>query len=251
MIVTNPQTVMNERVPTSYDNTLRVYKARAFANCESGDDRLQVRVLPFMADIPQNEDDNLPKYAMFFKGQVIKVNTEKDDGVGDLLWILAIPDFTFGYILGPCNSTLGISEDASIGAWDYDGAKTTMMMLGASVADFDYKNIYVDVTNSTGTYIEFHNIKSGEKWMITSKGDVIHMAPSRVFIQASAGTGKGDSRSSIELTPTKVNVSTDLFNVDAKNVVLAKHNMKLLGSLSDAPISCDGVNIQPISNIFV
>lgn len=253
MLQENKPINYEERVPASYDNGLRVYKARVYSNCGPGDDRLQVRIIPYMNDIPSSELSNLPKYAPLFRGQVIQTKTEAQDGRGDLVWVLAIPDFTFGYVLGMANTFDTVGEQAFLGSWDYEGAKGTLRTIGAATGGFDYKNIYVDMQNTGGTYIEFHNIKKSEKWMLTSTGDVIHIAKGKVYIQASAGTGKGDSRSSISITPTKILCTTDLFEVNAKNVILAKHNMQLLGSLGSSfqAISCDGLNIQPISNIFV
>ena len=97
---------IKNRSTMPYSNEFRLYKARAYANCEEGDDRIQVRVLPYMSMIASTELDNLPKYAPLIKGSVPKVNTEKDDQLGDMLWVVAIPDFTVGYILGPANIIL-------------------------------------------------------------------------------------------------------------------------------------------------
>jgi hypothetical protein len=53
------------------------------------------------------------------------------------------------------------------------------------------------------------------------------------------------------ITPNKVYIRTDLFEVDAKNVVLGKHNMKLVGTGGISSIQCEGVNLMPIKNISV
>ena len=107
--------------------------------------------------------------------------------------------------------------------------------------------------NASGTLIEFHNIKNGEKWIINSTGDMIHMRPGQIVLQSAAGVGQEDVRSKIIISPEKVQVNTSLFEVNAKNVLLGKHNMHLLATLAGpySSISCDGVNLQPIKNIMV
>ena len=55
---------------------LKLYRARVHDVGKENDDRLQVRIMPFMADYPETDSENLPRYPMMFKGQVLQCYTE-------------------------------------------------------------------------------------------------------------------------------------------------------------------------------
>lgn len=244
---------IKKRTAPKFDNEFHIYKARAYATCGEGDDRLQVRVLPYMLDIAEDELDNLPKYAPLIRGTCIQVDTEKESltGTGTLLWVMALPDFTFGYVIGEANAYEGPGDSKLVDSWPFKEISDLLNKYDATTSNFEYKNIVVEIRNDSGTYMEFHNTKSGEKWMMTCQGDLIHMQPGKVIVQASAGVERGADRSNIVLEPKCITVNTASFIVNAKKILLGKHNHKLLGTIGMTPVSCDGMNLKPIENIYV
>ena len=65
----------------------------------SEQNRFLVRILPDMADI--KETDNLPDYPCFFSTEQFAY------AQGDVVWVLCDEDFQIGYILGPCEPSIG------------------------------------------------------------------------------------------------------------------------------------------------
>ena len=252
MLAENLNIDMSRRVPQIANDELHIYKARIYDNCKKGDDRIQVRIIPYMADVPDDELENLPKYPPFFKGQVIRGQCEKDDGPtsATLCWVAATSDFTLGYVLGTANF-FGGPKDKMLESWNYGETKKALQRTGTITDDFDYKNIALNMRNPNSTYIEFYSISTGEKWMMTSTGDIITIQNNKIQLTASEGVDSSSARSSIVIEPTKITFNTATFFVNAKKVVLGKHNHNALGTISSTGVSCDGVNLQPIDNIWV
>lgn len=234
---------------------LRLYKARIYDNMGKGDDRLKVRILPDMADYIGEDLDYLPVYPPFFKGQVVRgwteLNRNPDTDTADLVYVIASEDFSYGYVVGLTN-VFGSYNEKMSSSWNYPETKQIVTRNNANISDFDYESIMVDLRNSNDTYIEFHSISTGAKWMLTCYGDMIHIGPNQIVLESRNGSGKDDKAfSQIKLTPSSVSITTDLFEVNAKNTILGHHGMKLVGTLSDSAVSCDGMNLDSISEINV
>ncbi len=75
-----------------------LYRAKIEGN-RSSQNRFPVRILPDMADIQEKE--NLPDYPCFFSTEQYAY-TE-----GDVVWAICDEDFQIGYILGPCEPSIG------------------------------------------------------------------------------------------------------------------------------------------------
>lgn len=254
MLYENEEIDFSKRVPSENSNELHLYKARIYKHLSYGDDRLQVRILPHMADVSADDADNLPKYPAFFQGTLPNGIAEKDDdkkGEPSIVWVAATPDFTVGYILGLANYFPGCADEIMKDSWNYPEVKQAIQRSGAITENFDYKDIIVQVRNSTSTYLEFYSATEGYKYMMTSFGDLICITDHKITIQAREGVNSGDAQSTITVEPDTVRINSDTFEVNAKNVILGHHNMNVLATLSESGVSCDGVNLTPIGNIFV
>ena len=107
------------------DDELHLYRAVIVDNVKAGDDRLQVRILPWQAEVTGEDEENLPKFPPFIKGQVIRGYTEKDPGPEGLptsIWVLSNVDFNFGFVLGPVNEFNGALNGALTTSWNYQGS---------------------------------------------------------------------------------------------------------------------------------
>ena len=245
---------MPNRLPKANDDELHLYKGRIYDNCKSGDDRLQIRILPFMADLPDNELSNLPKFSPFFKGQVIRGITEADatdDQPASLVYVLATSDFTFGFVLGTVNEFDSIGEAPMVESWNYPEAKQCLQRSGAIADSFDYENIAVDMSNATSTILEMHDVKKGSKWIMTCTGDIFTIQQGLIYMCSRRGTESGANMSSIKIQPESIKITTTTLDISAKHIIMGKHGHYLLGTLASAPVSCDGINLTPVTNIMV
>lgn len=236
---------------TSMDCDLHIYKARIYDNVKRGDDRLQVRILPFMANLTSGEEDLLPKYPSLIRGKVIRGYTEKEDGAdkASIVFVVANIDFTVGYVIDLVNNFINAYDGALENSWQFQTVKQALTHGNALPDDFQYENIAVDLCTPSSNFIEFHDIVNGGKWWMTSTGDILSIAPHKVFMMARTGSGTGEQMSKVEVTPNKVNIITNTFNVNAKNVILGHHGMYPMGSIAQVPVSCEGVNLSPLTNI--
>ena len=138
--------IMDGRTAAPNSDELHIYKAKIYDNCKEGDDRIQVRVLPYMALIPDSDLEHLPKYPPFFKGQVIRGFTEKDDGPdkASLVFILANTDFTFGYVMGLANDFPGPGkDDVLLDSYNFSRLKAFLTQRGIDTSTFNYNHIIV------------------------------------------------------------------------------------------------------------
>lgn len=70
------------------------YVAKVVGTATMTDNRLQVRVLPYMADI---EESKCPCYPSFFKDNLYTGN------IGDYVWVICDDEFSVGYVFGLAN----------------------------------------------------------------------------------------------------------------------------------------------------
>ena len=83
-----------------------IHIAQVVGVANSGDDRLQVRVLPQMQNYMTLPDDQCPKWSFFFRDEFYTGTGTANDYV----WVICSDDFTVGYILGTANYTTYSSE---------------------------------------------------------------------------------------------------------------------------------------------
>ena len=83
-----------------------IYIAQVVGVANSGDDRLQVRVLPQMQNYMTLPDDQCPKWSFFFRDEFYTGT----GAANDYVWVICNDDFSVGYILGVANYTTYSSE---------------------------------------------------------------------------------------------------------------------------------------------
>ena len=83
-----------------------IYIAQVVGVANSGDDRLQVRVLPQMQNYMTLPDDQCPKWSFFFRDEFYTGT----GAANDYVWVICNDDFSVGYILGAANYTTYPSE---------------------------------------------------------------------------------------------------------------------------------------------
>lgn len=236
--------------------SLRFYKARIYENMGPKDLRLRVRPLPFLLDIPKAEEKNLPVYPMFFSDQIIKGKTEKDSGSqADIVSILATPDFDKGYVVGLTQNFEGNLEKASNALFDFNAIKNYLSKRSVYPTDFTYDNLTVQHWHEnvdkegkvTGGLLECFNIKTGDKFLMSTQGWLLILTKEKVLIRCGSGSSDpsqamaGKLFSAIEMTPSKIKMSSKTIEFDADAVRLGNRGLKLLGTTAGLiPVSVEG-----------
>ena len=241
---------MNEQ-----NDTLKLYKARVYDSMSNGDDRLKVRILPFMADLDGNDLDYLPIYPPLFKGQAPKyyteINPNPDTKSGDLIWVIANYDFTFGYVLGPAN-VFGEYSKAMVGSWNYEESLQVAERNSSEVSEMNYSDLSVTLQNPNNTLVEFMSIKTGAKWIMNSYGSMIFIGDDSIVLTARNGVGTGNRQySQINMRSTGIQIITPVIEFSAQKIVLGHSNKYLVATDSEAAICCDGQNLNSITRICV
>jgi len=249
---------MRDYSPPSTD--LKLYKARIYSCGKDGDDRVQVRVLPYMADYETSECGDLPRYPALFKGQVITGYSELEPNpktnMADEVFIVATSDWTVGYVLGLANKFHDCSATPYPESYGFLNVQNYLSTRGLDA--IDYEDIYVDMWNNTkdGGFLIMHNFKKGDVYIINASGTCFVMQADKIYLRVGSpnGTSEGGNNnafSTATITNTAISFKTKLFDVDAENVVLGHHGLKLLATLADAAVTqtYNGMNLMPLENI--
>lgn len=237
--------------PDLRDDDLHIYKARIYKNMKVQDDRIQVRLLPFMADIPDKECSMLPKFPPFRLGHVIRGYTEVDDGAdkASIVYVVCNKTFNFGYVLDLVNNFEGCAKQAMSASWKFQKVKSILTRANALPSSFEYANINVDVINPAGTLMMFHDFKNGNFFLMDCYGDTFTMQNKKIYMCARAGVESGANMSSVSITPERVDINTQIFNVNAKQYLFGKHAMHVLGTNSISAVMYNGMNLTPLTNM--
>jgi len=252
-----PQYESYERQPKPYSDELHLYRARIVNKPDPGDDRLQVRIMPHMADIKETE--LLPYYPPFFEGQVIVGRNENLDGnaLADFVWVAALPDFSMGFVMGLANDYEGAGASAKFTkSYNYKGLVQGLTSRGLLPSYIDYRNLHVQFY--TANYLEMVDFRSGDKYIIQSNGNMILMNINKIFMQV--GSGASDEAadnpnastapySSISISRTSIDLVTPVLNIKAGQIKMGNQQLNLVGSSSMVPIFVEGVTLQPQANI--
>lgn len=238
-----------------FDGNLKLYRANIYANVKTGDDRLQVRIMPYMAGITGEDEANLPKYPPLYKGHVIKgyaeVDSQVNDGKVTSIFVLANDDFTVGYCLDPINEFNGALNGALKASWNYQETKSVLQRCGFMPQGFAYENITCD-TNENGSLIELGAYNQPFKIIMTSSGDVIGIMEHRCFLMARSGQSSGTDSSYIDIRPTKVEIKSKVVDLSKSDeVILGHRGMNLVGTFAESPVPCEGINLAPCKTIKV
>jgi hypothetical protein len=254
---------LNNRVDIPYSDNLHLYRARIFRSMGSGDDRLQVRILPHLSGVGKDEEENLPKYGPLLRGTVIQGKTEVEDGKeeADHVVVFATPDFQHGYVLGLMNDNPGIGQAKMLQSYSYNVIKNFLLQHTAKPKDFDYEDLVIvnwleskDKDGKiTGGHIQLYNKKTGDWTFLMTSGLIVQYQQGKIFLRVGSPSKDGGKTpfSSITMTPDKIYFDTPKFEVNAKLVVLGKHNHNLLGTINKVPSMATGFELYPVDNIFV
>lgn len=239
-----------ERQERPFADTLQIYRARVVSKPDPGDDRLQVRIIPHMIDLP--EEEALPTYPPFFKGQVVVTKTERrDKDEADYVWVAALPDFTLGFVLGPATSYETTNQTSFSQSYNYRGLIEGLIRRGVATNETSYKDLFVQYWNDT--YLEMNNIRTGDKYLILSSGTMIAMTNSQIYMRVGAEdtSSGGSSFSAIRMTKDEINFVTNHFRVKANNVTLGNKGLYVTGLSSVIPLTVKGATLHPQTNIKV
>jgi hypothetical protein len=135
-----------------------IYIAQITATASTADSRLQLRIVPDMNDIEQQD---LPMWPCFFRTEMLM------GSVGDFVWVIANSDFTIGFVLGYVNSFTWSSSysDSSIDSELFEAISSANVTLHGKLLNFtNIKVTYWDASSlhfvdqeTGGHYIAFRN----------------------------------------------------------------------------------------------
>lgn len=245
---------------------LKIYRARVHDVGKEGDDRLQVRIMPYMADYSDLENDNLPRYPYMFKGQVLtcftELNPDKATGQPDWVFVAATEDFTVGYVMGLANQFYTCNSTPFLDSYGYKKVQNFISSRGLDTNAVNYDEMVIEkwITTSspndlTGGMVEMYNYKTGEKYIILTSGTCFIMQYDKIYMRVGNPSGSKspttEAFSQIQIDAHQIEFKTELFNVDAKNVVLGHHGLNIVGTTGSLGVSMEGVDFNPITSITV
>lgn len=253
-----PQYDDRERQPLEYEDDLHIYRAKIVKKPDPGDDRLQVRIVPHMADI--KETSLLPYYPPFFKGQVITGKSETvDNKAAEYVWVAALPDFSMGFILGLANAYEAPGEEEKYSqSYNYKGVHEGLSKRSLIPEYLDYKNLYVQFW--TDSYLEMVDYRSGDKYIIQSNGNMITMQTNQIYLRVGSGNEEESVDnpnasvppfSAIRLSRSEMSIVTPNLKIRAGQISFGDKNLYVLASASPVAIFSEGITIHPQDNIRV
>lgn len=236
------------RVEPAYQDILHIYRARVVSKPDPGDDRLQVRIIPHMADIM--DTDTLPYYPPFFRNQVIVAKNERADKErADFVWVAALPDFTVGFVLGLATSYETSTQKFSA-SYNYKSVIDGLIQRGIASSQTSYENLFVQFWNDD--YIEMidTNSASAAKYFLLGNGTIIAMTSNQIYMRVGTKDKNGrDDFSAIRMSREEINLVTDHFRVKAKNITLGNKGLFVPGVMVSTPIATKGGSLHPQSHI--
>lgn len=202
------------------NDSLHFYKARIYQNKSTpGDDRIQVRIIPYMEDVPETDLVNLPWYPSLDRSRVIRGLPEMIVGEekAGLVLVVANSDFTMGYVVCPLNA-FPDSYDKLEYNWPYKEVKEVLSKMGLTGSSFNYE--FLEVNQHTvgvdegewtlnpsekgGFYLEITNILNGDKVFINSNLAAMGLIGNKVIMASRAGVEENQAQSVITVAPDKI-----------------------------------------------
>jgi hypothetical protein len=235
-----------QKLVSQLANELKFYKARVVEKMPPGDDRLRVRIMPHMADIENMKA--LPKYPSFFSNEAIVAKTEMvDKDKADFVWVLALPDFTVGYILGPASFNNPTAKK-HIGSYNFKGTYQALSQRGVITNDVKYEDLYVTYWNDE--YIELANIKKGDRYFVLSNGTLLALTRNQIFMRVGADSPT-NKFSAIRMSEEEISFATPVFRVKADKVILGDKGLHVVATAAFLPAETEGTTLNPQLNIKV
>lgn len=217
---------------------------------EPGDDRLQVRIMPQMAALP-NPSRYLPKFPPFFQGQIITGRTEIKEGqLADFVWVAALPDFSVGYVLGLANG-YGRAYEVMQNSLNFTSVLQGLINRGIASGDLDYKNI--QVLHRSQNHLDMVDTVNGDRFTMLSNGTIFSITRNQIYMRVGTPDttqGRNDF-SAIRISRDEINLSTPTFRVKATNVILGNKGMSVVATPTEFAHSVEGTSHVPQNNIRV
>lgn len=193
-----------------------LYIAKIVGVNTSADNRLQIRILPQMANL---EESMCPKWPSFFKDELYTGRN------GDLVWCVCDDNFDNGYVLGLANyaaygddaySTITINKEEIPLSIPKEGlqdkiSEASVQLLGKRINLQDVKVTYWD-SNS----IHFIERSTGGFIIAYSVGSLLIMRPSEFFLHI----GSAEKGPSIKVDSTGISMAADDMKFQSKHIGL-------------------------------
>ncbi len=240
----NPNFNSDARQFPEYHDSLQIYRARIYQKFDPGDDRLQVRIVPHMADL--TEKDLLPIYPPFFKGQIIAGKTEKvDKSNADYVWVAALPDFTVGFVLGLANAYEGNVPKYSQ-SLNYKALIEALSKRNIIPPYMDYRDMLVQYWNNS--YVEMVNVKTGDKFIAQSTGSIIALQTGQIYLRVGSGNdANGSNAATIRMTRDEISISAPHIRIRG-TLSIGDRGVYLLTSASAVPMFVNGATLHPLTD---
>jgi hypothetical protein len=220
----------NKRMIPSHSDDLHFFRARIYRNSDTaGDDRIQVRILPYMEDILETDLMNLPWFPSLNSHKVIRGLPEMLVGPEDagLVLVLSNSDFTMGWVVCPLNA-FPDSYDKLEYNWDFTGVKDILGKMGVTGKNFNYAYLEVnqyymgvsegefplDPTEAGGQFFEITNILNGNKVFFNSNLSCIALVGNKVMIVSRAGIEDNMPQSVITVEPGEIKLRSRQITLD-------------------------------------
>lgn len=253
----NDQYDTKNRQAASYSDELVFRKAKIYKCLGPGNDKLKLQVLPELADLPEEEFEDLPEYPSFFKGQVITgLSYETDGDNAEFVWVVCTPDLQVGYVLGKVNSFGEVGKDF-LESYSHEDVEEYMTQRRVPFTDFDYNHLSVInwVSTSQGGMLQAFNYVTGDFVILNTSGSVITIQQQQIFMRVGSPANPPTSptaHSFVLLTPDNVHIKAPTIELDAQDLILGKTGKVLGGVLGASPvIGTNGPSVTPVSHIHV
>ena len=247
------------RTTTSIMDELRIYRAQIYKVMGPHDDRLQVRILPYMIDVPTDELNYLPIYPPLFKGTVITGYSELEDGKekATRVYVAATPDFTVGYILGFANEFESNTNSKFSQSYNFSQIKRYLNQRSCCPTDFEYKDIQVLINtyeDGTGGLMVFYNFRTGDLFAVNTTGSIITLQKDKIYMRVGSPSdppGGNNPFSSITIDSGKIVIDTSVLDLRAKSIIMGHDGLYLVGTNAEIPVPVEQVSFMPIKQIAV
>lgn len=242
------------------DDEFIIRKAKIYKVMGENDDRLQVQPLPEFMGLNSEELENLPIFPMLEKGTMITgdsvvENKEKAEHV----IVICNKDFSIGYILCKANQFhYGTKEEKFPSSYNYKSLKEFLINRKVLPDNFEYQNLIITQFFGTdkGGMFQGYNRKTGDWFLVNSSGTVLTVQQKDIFMRVGSPPEKPElgpvGFSMLHLTPDRIFMKSPNIEIDAQDLVLGKHGLKLVGTLSSSPIiGRNGIPAMGIPEIHV
>lgn len=231
-------------------------RARIYDRCGANDDRLQVRVMPEQASI--SESELLPCFPCLFKGQVLNGVTEKENKENATeVMVISNEDNTYGFVLCLANVFHSYYKPTKYTeSYGFDYIKQFLGTRGLGAIKYEDFVVTNWVMSEQGGLCQMYNYKTGELYTLNSSGTCIVMKQDELYLRCGSPSEGASGKkalisgfkkrefSEIVLTPDKVSIKTNVFEVNAKKRIWGHGGQNVVRTFGSSALGVEGHNIQ-------